>query len=458
MRVVVYDNGSTDGTPELCRERFGEQIVYRRWEENRGRHANMTRAFTESDADHLIMVFDDEELLPGAIAAMLGRAADDPAAAFVAGRFLYRDADGTTMRESSLQAPVDFRPPARMAGDDFIRMAYRSGAWTWVCSVLFNRTVVGTTWCSSGTRRATTPDCCCAPRCSGPILYLDRATTTKTDGNLGESIRDGLTEAETLEARNVIRLSGILGFRHTLEKFLFFEANDHFTAKERRAMLHDLDNFAPRCSAIVSPMSARSAARRRSARSCASPSTWFTASAPGHGSSAGAPDRAGRDEVRRAVGQRCLPRRGRAAGGRPRVLRPGLVRARSCQDHGCEGVIAQMNLSTNLRAGTIRGLHVQAPPHGEAKFFRCIAGRSFHVVVDVRPDSPTYGRVGRASSSPPIVSTRCTSPRTAPRATRRSRTAPSSSTASRRRTPPAPRRASAGTIPPSGSTGRSPTE
>ena len=78
----------------------------------------------------------------------------------------------------------------------------------------------------------------------GPVLYLDRATTTKTDGNLGESIRDGLTEAETLEARNVIRLSGILGFRHTLEKFLFFEAYDRFTAKERRAMLHDLDNFA----------------------------------------------------------------------------------------------------------------------------------------------------------------------------------------------------------------------
>ena len=42
----------------------------------------------------------------------------------------------------------------------------------------------------------------------------------------------------------MIRLSGILGFRHTLEKFLFFEANDHFTAKERRAMLYDLDNFA----------------------------------------------------------------------------------------------------------------------------------------------------------------------------------------------------------------------
>jgi dTDP-4-dehydrorhamnose 3,5-epimerase len=62
------------------------------------------------------------------------------------------------------------------------------------------------------------------------------------------------------------------------------------------------------------------------------------------------------------------------------------------QAHGCDGVIAQMNLSTNVRAGTIRGLHVQGPPHGEAKFFRCVAGRSFHVIADVRPDSPTIGR------------------------------------------------------------------
>ena len=97
--------------------------------------------------------------------------------------------------------------------------------------------------CSSGTRRATTPGYCCAPPCTGRSSTSIASPTTKTDGNIGESIRDGLTEAETLESRNVIRLSGILGFRHTLEKFLFFEANDHFTAKERRAMLYDLDNF-----------------------------------------------------------------------------------------------------------------------------------------------------------------------------------------------------------------------
>ena len=272
MRVVVYDNGSTDGTPELCRERFGEQIVYRRWEENRGRHANMTRAFTESDADHLIMVFDDEELLPGAIGAMLARAPEDPTAAFVAGRFLYRDADGKTMRESSLQAPADFRPPARMTGDDFIRMAYRSGAWTWVCSVMFNRRVVGVTKVLERDTPCDDAGLLLRSAMHGPILYLDRATTTKTDGNIGESIRDGLTEAETLESRNVIRLSGILGFRHTLEKFLFFEANDHFTAKERRVMLYDLDNF---CASLLGDRLAdvrKVSDARKVRRSCASPS------------------------------------------------------------------------------------------------------------------------------------------------------------------------------------------
>ena len=65
--------------------------------------------------------------------------------------------------------------------------------------------------------------------------------------------------------------------------------------------------------------------------------------------------------------------------------------AQELREHGAVGEIAQMNLSTNHRRGTIRGLHVQNPPHGEAKFFRCLAAASYHVIADVRPDSPTYG-------------------------------------------------------------------
>lgn len=59
---------------------------------------------------------------------------------------------------------------------------------------------------------------------------------------------------------------------------------------------------------------------------------------------------------------------------------------------GLEDAVAQINLSRCAKAGTIRGLHWQADPHGEAKFSRCIRGRVFDVCVDVRPASPTFGR------------------------------------------------------------------
>lgn len=54
--------------------------------------------------------------------------------------------------------------------------------------------------------------------------------------------------------------------------------------------------------------------------------------------------------------------------------------------------IAQMNFSSNRRRGTLRGMHFQKPPHTDAKFVRCIRGRTYHVVLDIRPDSSTYLR------------------------------------------------------------------
>lgn len=45
----------------------------------------------------------------------------------------------------------------------------------------------------------------------------------------------------------------------------------------------------------------------------------------------------------------------------------------------------QCNISRNLRAGTLRGLHWQVAPHEEAKLVRCTRGRVFDVAVDVQP-------------------------------------------------------------------------
>jgi dTDP-4-dehydrorhamnose 3,5-epimerase len=64
--------------------------------------------------------------------------------------------------------------------------------------------------------------------------------------------------------------------------------------------------------------------------------------------------------------------------------------SREFESHGLRPAIAQYNLSYNERRGTLRGLHYQLPPAAEAKFMRCIAGAIYDVIVDLRPDSPTY--------------------------------------------------------------------
>lgn len=58
--------------------------------------------------------------------------------------------------------------------------------------------------------------------------------------------------------------------------------------------------------------------------------------------------------------------------------------------HGMDPRNAQTNLSFNPLAGTLRGMHLQRLPHGEAKTVRCVAGAIYDVIVDLRPGSSTY--------------------------------------------------------------------
>jgi dTDP-4-dehydrorhamnose 3,5-epimerase len=60
------------------------------------------------------------------------------------------------------------------------------------------------------------------------------------------------------------------------------------------------------------------------------------------------------------------------------------------EQHGMNPVTAQANLSHNHRRGTMRGMHYQLPPATETKFIRCVRGAIYDVIVDMRPDSPTY--------------------------------------------------------------------
>jgi len=52
----------------------------------------------------------------------------------------------------------------------------------------------------------------------------------------------------------------------------------------------------------------------------------------------------------------------------------------------------QDNQSLSVRTGTIRGIHFQSPPAAQGKLVGCVAGRLFDVAVDLRRNSPTFGR------------------------------------------------------------------
>ena len=61
-------------------------------------------------------------------------------------------------------------------------------------------------------------------------------------------------------------------------------------------------------------------------------------------------------------------------------------------EHGLAPVGVQCNSSFNAARDTLRGLHYQAQPHGEAKLVRCVRGTIWDVGLDLRRDSPSYLR------------------------------------------------------------------
>jgi dTDP-4-dehydrorhamnose 3,5-epimerase len=66
-----------------------------------------------------------------------------------------------------------------------------------------------------------------------------------------------------------------------------------------------------------------------------------------------------------------------------------------CDEFAAQGLnpkLAQCSISRNSSARTVRGFHLQAKPHEEAKLVQCIAGRMLDVALDLRTGSPTYGR------------------------------------------------------------------
>jgi dTDP-4-dehydrorhamnose 3,5-epimerase len=64
---------------------------------------------------------------------------------------------------------------------------------------------------------------------------------------------------------------------------------------------------------------------------------------------------------------------------------------RELAEHGIPAEFRQVNTSVGYLAGTFRGLHAQVPPAVETKIVRCTQGALLDVVVDLRPESATFG-------------------------------------------------------------------
>ena len=60
--------------------------------------------------------------------------------------------------------------------------------------------------------------------------------------------------------------------------------------------------------------------------------------------------------------------------------------------HGMVPDVLQANLSWNEKRGTLRGMHYQLAPYQETKFIRCVRGSLYDIIIDLRPDSPTFGK------------------------------------------------------------------
>jgi dTDP-4-dehydrorhamnose 3,5-epimerase len=66
--------------------------------------------------------------------------------------------------------------------------------------------------------------------------------------------------------------------------------------------------------------------------------------------------------------------------------------AKEFEAAGLATVVRQVNVIHNHRRGTLRGMHYQRPPMAETKLFRVTAGSIYDVIVDLRAESPTFGR------------------------------------------------------------------
>jgi dTDP-4-dehydrorhamnose 3,5-epimerase len=66
--------------------------------------------------------------------------------------------------------------------------------------------------------------------------------------------------------------------------------------------------------------------------------------------------------------------------------------AHELEERGLATAVSQTSVAFNTSQGTLRGMHWQVAPHAEVKLVRCVSGRIYDVIVDLRPASASFGQ------------------------------------------------------------------
>jgi glycosyltransferase involved in cell wall biosynthesis len=232
VTVHVYDNGSDDDTVARLRQIQDERLVVHRWEENRGRFLNFDRAFSSGDSPYVLLLFDDEILLPGSLRVLQETLDADPTLVYAHGDVVIRNEHGDTFF-TGLYGSVSV--PARLEGLDFIRKSFRSGCYAWFNSTLFRRSMIE--GIRFDPRDSPLDDVGVLLRAAtrGAVGYVSHPIATRTDGNLGEARREGLVTSD-INGSDGFTIEGSILMQRPFERFLL-RHRDLFTPQERASLV-----------------------------------------------------------------------------------------------------------------------------------------------------------------------------------------------------------------------------
>jgi glycosyltransferase involved in cell wall biosynthesis len=124
LELVISDNGSTDGTEEICREfaRRDARVVYQRHPTNVGLLNNFVSAAETATGTYLRWIGDEDSLAPDYVSRVMDVFAEDPRRVLVTTQIVYTDAEGVETSDFGYDASVLAAPDPVVRFDEMLRL------------------------------------------------------------------------------------------------------------------------------------------------------------------------------------------------------------------------------------------------------------------------------------------------------------------------------------------------